>query len=151
MSTVRTIETKVLAAAAGGGVGGAVGAFILWLLGVLVWHQSSAAVDAPTAVAAVPPPVSELLLVLLAAGFAALGGYLAPHTPRPDLAVIPASDVVAQVSPAGHLVAGPASTLETGTVVNLAAPTWALTVPNPVAWTGAEPAVEPVPLVATNV
>jgi hypothetical protein len=77
------IETKVIAAIAGGGLGGALGQFSLWLLGVLVWHASSSADKATAATAAVPGPVSMLLVALVAAGGAGLAGYSAPHTSLP--------------------------------------------------------------------
>lgn len=77
------IEAKVIAAIAGGGLGGAIGQFLLWLLGVLVWHASSTADRATVATAAVPAPVSMLLVALIAAGGAGLAGYSAPHTSRP--------------------------------------------------------------------
>jgi hypothetical protein len=77
------IEAKVIAAIAGGGLGGAIGQFLLWLLGVLVWHASSTADKATVATAAVPEPVSMLLVALVAAGGAGLAGYSAPHTSRP--------------------------------------------------------------------
>ena len=83
------VEAKVYAALAGGGIGGALGSFLLWLLGVSVWHVSSSAPQSAAANAAVPPPVADLLLILLPGGLAWLAGYLAPHTPRPDLTTPP--------------------------------------------------------------
>jgi hypothetical protein len=59
--------------------------FILWLLGVILWHVSSAAGSAAAAIAAVPAPVSDVLILGIPALCAAMGGYLAPHTSRPDL------------------------------------------------------------------
>jgi len=67
---------KVIAAALGAGVGAPLGAFLVWLLGVLVWHASSAAADVDAAIAAVPAPVSALLLSVLAAGSAFVAGYV---------------------------------------------------------------------------
>lgn len=79
------IETKVIAAAAGAGGGGVVNGFLMWLLGVTLWAQPSDAASAVKAAEAVPFPVSAFVgLVLVVAG-AALGGYKAPHTERPDL------------------------------------------------------------------
>jgi hypothetical protein len=83
---LNNIETKVIAAAAGAGGGGAVSGFLLWLLGVTVWGVPKDADHATQAVAAVPMPVALLLAVALAVIGAALGGYRAPHTDRPDLA-----------------------------------------------------------------
>jgi len=79
---MNSIEAKVIAAIAGGGLGGAIGQFLLWLLGVLVWHASSSADKATAATAAVPGPVSMLLVALMAAIGAGLAGYSAPHTSR---------------------------------------------------------------------
>ncbi len=90
----RILETKVAASAAAGGVGGALASFLLWVLGVTVWGAPSAAGSADVATAAVPAPVAGLLLTLLPAGLALLGGYLAPHTHRPDLVVTPPVDQV---------------------------------------------------------
>lgn len=75
-----TIETKVIAGAAGSGVGAAAGGFLLWLAGVLIWHQPDTASAAAATVAAVPTPVSGLVLILLAVAGSAISGYAAPHT-----------------------------------------------------------------------
>lgn len=95
---MRNIETKVVAAAAGGGVGGALGPFILWLLGVLVWHVSDAADSASQAMAAVPTPIAALILAGLPAGLAWAAGYRAPHTAR-----IVEADLLPPVPPQGIL------------------------------------------------
>lgn len=78
--SIGTIETKVIAAAAGSGVGAAAGGFLLWLAGVLIWHQPNSAGAAAATVAAVPTPVSGLVLILLAVAGSAVSGYAAPHT-----------------------------------------------------------------------
>ena len=80
-----TIETKVIAAASGSGLGAAVGTFLLWLLGVTIWGVPFDATSAPRAVAAVPEPVGALLVIVVAVVGAGLAGYAAPHSPRPDL------------------------------------------------------------------
>lgn len=82
----KIIESKVAIAAAGGGVGGVLATFLLWLLGVTLWHVSASAGSADLAIAAVPAPVSAVLLTVLPAALSLLGGYLAPHTARTDLA-----------------------------------------------------------------
>ena len=87
---MRVIETKVIAAAAGSGAGAAVGSFLLWLLGVVVWHMPDTAAHATDAVAAVPGPVSAVVLAGLSIAGSAVGGYAAPHTSRPDLTSSPA-------------------------------------------------------------
>ena len=80
------VETKVWAALAGGAGGGVLVSFLLWLLGITIWHVSSTAGSASVAMAAVPTPVADLLLIGVPALSAALAGYVAPHTSRPDLA-----------------------------------------------------------------
>jgi len=92
------IEAKVIAAIAGGGLGGAVAQFLLWLLGVLVWHASNTADAATVATAAVPGPVSMLLVALIAAGGAGLAGYAAPHTSRPLPVDVPPSKTSEQIA-----------------------------------------------------
>jgi hypothetical protein len=77
-----TIETKVIAAASGAGGGSIIGAFVLWLCGVTFWHAPNSAAGAEKAIAAVPAPVSALVLAVAAAGVSALAGYWAPHTAR---------------------------------------------------------------------
>jgi hypothetical protein len=76
------VETKVVAATAGSGVGAILATFTLWLLGVFVWDVSADAAQADKAIAAVPTPVAGLVLVMLSAVAAAIGGWLAPHTSR---------------------------------------------------------------------
>lgn len=90
---LKNIEAKVVAAAygagAGGASGGAIGTFLLWLLGVTVWGQPNDAKHATDAISAVPEPVGGFLVIVLAAILAVVGavaaGYQAPHTERPDL------------------------------------------------------------------
>jgi hypothetical protein len=85
------VETKVWAAAGSGSV---VSLFALWLLGVLVWHESYTASNATHAVAAVPTPVAAAAI----AAITWIGGYLAPHTHRrPDVQVVP--EVAPEVEP----------------------------------------------------
>lgn len=83
------VEAKVLAATVGSGAGSAVGTFLLWLLGVLVWHQPDGADKAGDAIGAVPSPVAGLLLVVVSAAGAAVAGWLAPHTHVPPLPPAP--------------------------------------------------------------
>ena len=82
---MKAIESKVIAAAAGSGLGAALSAFLLWVVGVTAFGASSAADQVPKALAAVPEPVGALLAILVAIVGAFIGGYAAPHTPRPDL------------------------------------------------------------------
>ena len=82
---MRIIETKVIAAASGSGLGAAVGTFLTWLLGVTIWGAPASAEAVSKAVSAVPQPVFGLLTILVGVAGAAIGGYVAPHTTRPDL------------------------------------------------------------------
>ena len=86
LSTNGPVETKVYAALVGGVSGGAIGGFVLWLLGITVWHVSNAAASSGAAAAAVPPPVADILLWGLPGAVAWGAAWLAPHTSRPDLA-----------------------------------------------------------------
>jgi hypothetical protein len=88
------VETKVVAAAGGSGAGATVATFTLWLLGVLAWHVPNSADRAGDAIAAVPSPVAGLILVVVSALGAALGGWLAPHTHLPAEPVMPGVIVV---------------------------------------------------------
>ncbi len=88
---MKTIETKVIAAMAGGGAGAAVASFIAWLLGVTIWHASNTAGQAAQAVEAVPLPVSGFVGILLAALGALASGYAAPHTASPADSTAPES------------------------------------------------------------
>jgi len=82
---VSNIETKVIAATAGSGLGAALSTFLLWVFGVFVVGASSSADQVAKALAAVPEPVGALLAILVAILGAFVGGYSAPHTHRPDL------------------------------------------------------------------
>jgi hypothetical protein len=76
------VEAKVKAATVGAAGGGAVGAFLLWALGVLLWGAPSDADSATLAVAAVPAPVAGVVLLGIPAVVAWVAGYRARHTPR---------------------------------------------------------------------
>lgn len=82
---MRNIETKVIAAAAGSGLGSFLGSFLIWLMGVFLWHGSDAADKATDTAALVPIPVSALVLAVITIAGTYLAGYNAPHTARPDL------------------------------------------------------------------
>jgi hypothetical protein len=99
------IETKVIAAAGGAGLGGAVGTFALWLLGVLFWGSPASADKATVAVASVPEPVGALIVIVVSLVGAAFAGYRAPHTPRPDLHAAPAAPVADVPAPAADVPA----------------------------------------------
>ena len=101
---MKNLETKVIAAMGGSGLGAALSAFLLWVVGVLAFGASSAADQVPKALAAVPEPVGALLAILVAIGGAFIGGYAAPHTHRPDLST-PLEAVFSTTS--GTVVTGP--------------------------------------------
>lgn len=79
---MQTIETKVIAAGAGGLAAGEFSRFVVWLLGVVLWHQPDTALKAGEAIAAVPGPVAALVPPALGGVCAFLAGYVAPHTSR---------------------------------------------------------------------
>lgn len=113
----KIIETKVVVGAAAGGIGGALGSFLLWLLGVTIWHAPAAAGSADAATAAVPAPVAGLLLTVLPAVLALIGGWLAPHTHRPDLET-PVPELAPPAAPAAvttahDLIGYPAAAADT--------------------------------------
>jgi hypothetical protein len=107
------METKVIAAASGAGAGVIVGEFVDWTLGVTVWHQSTAASASADAIKAVPAPVAALVGLALSVLGAALAGWKAAHTSRPDTDAITISQTihnpaieqpqVAPVADVGHL------------------------------------------------
>lgn len=82
-TTLNPVRAKVLAAAAGAGIGAAAGTFLLWLLGVTIWGASYAAPDADVALAAVPAPVAGLLLAGVAAASSFVAGYMKTETETP--------------------------------------------------------------------
>jgi hypothetical protein len=75
MSASNPTSPKVIASAAGAGVGATVSTLIVWLLGVVVWKQPMTAAAVNDAVTAVPSPVAGLILLLLTAASAAVPGY----------------------------------------------------------------------------
>lgn len=84
----KRIETKVYGAVVGTALGGALATFLVWLLGVLVWHAPNTAAAADDALRAVPYPVSGLLLALLGLAGTAVGGYSAPRTTDAERGVV---------------------------------------------------------------
>ena len=94
MTPKAPVETKVVAGTAGAGAGAVVSQFVLWLLGCWAWGASWAAEKAVDAVAAVPGPVSALIVLVITVIGAYIAGWLAPHTHRPN-----PSPIVAKVNP----------------------------------------------------
>lgn len=70
------LEAKVIAGMAGSGGGAIVGQFVVYLLGTTIYAHG------------VPDEVKALVLTGCAAGVAAVAGWLAPHTARPDQPVV---------------------------------------------------------------
>lgn len=103
MSDSPPVETKVVAARAGAGGGAIVTAFLVWFLGVFIWHAPGTAEGATKATAAVPFPVAALIGVIVAVVCTHVSGYWAAHTLRPDLgetpAPVPPAVPVAPVAP----------------------------------------------------
>lgn len=83
MKKTAPVETKVVAGTAGAGAGAVISQFILWMLGCWAWGAPWAAGKAADAVAAVPGPVSGLVVLVVTVIGAYGAGWLAPHTPRP--------------------------------------------------------------------
>lgn len=83
---MKNIEQKVLAAVIGSGIGAALSQFLIWLLGVLVWHAPGGAEGATAAMAAVPGPVTGLVTAVFVVVGTFILAYRAEHTARPDLA-----------------------------------------------------------------
>jgi hypothetical protein len=75
MNSDNPLSPKVVASAAGAGLGTAISSLIVWLLGVLVWGQPGTAAAVNDAMAAVPTPVSGLVFLLVTAVSAAGPGY----------------------------------------------------------------------------
>lgn len=75
-------ESKVIASTGTSGLAALFGVYTVWQLGVTVFGASADADKAVEAAQAVPYPVSGLILALLPVLGAAIGGYLAPHSPR---------------------------------------------------------------------
>ncbi len=75
MSTENPISPKAIAATTGAGLGAAFGTLITWLLGVTVWGASAEADRVADAMAAVPSPITALIVLLIPAGLAAVLGW----------------------------------------------------------------------------
>lgn len=71
------IERKVHAGAAGAGAGAAIAGAIVWALDWWWWT--------PGMSGDLPPEVTALVVAVTAAASSWVAGYIARHTPRPDL------------------------------------------------------------------
>lgn len=71
------VEAKVKAGTAGAGIGAAAGAAAVWAVDTYLWT--------PGVEGDLPAPVAGLVLAAAAAAAAYVSGWLARHTPRPDL------------------------------------------------------------------
>lgn len=88
-----TVEHKVTAGAAGGGVGGTLAAVAVWALGTYVYHGD------------VPAAVQAAVYALLPAVVAFASGWAVKHTPRQDdflrlVALLADETTTATVAPA---------------------------------------------------
>lgn len=79
------VETKVIASTGGFIGSSALATFLVWLLGAWAWDAGFGADQVSDAIAAVPAPVSGLLLLVLGSVGTFAAGWAAPHTHRPDL------------------------------------------------------------------
>jgi hypothetical protein len=75
MSAENPISPKAIASTTGAGLGAAIATLITWILGVLVWNESSGASNVSDALAAVPSPVSAVVLLVIPAALAAISGW----------------------------------------------------------------------------
>jgi hypothetical protein len=87
-------EPKVVAATSSAGLAAIVAGYVNWQIGVSVFHASASGAKVSEAVAAVPQPLSALLLAAIPAAAALIGGYLAPHAARPPEPVKAADNAV---------------------------------------------------------
>lgn len=78
----KAVEGKVWGATVGSGAGATISAFVLWLLGVFVFHAQASAGNSVEAVASVPGPVAGIVALAITAGGTFLGGYITKHTTR---------------------------------------------------------------------
>lgn len=75
--------SKVKAGGAGAGLGSLVGTFLVWLLGATAWGAGADASQVEAALAAVPAPVSGLLIALVALAGSVLAGYVTTERVAP--------------------------------------------------------------------
>jgi hypothetical protein len=75
MSAENPVSPKVVASTAGAGLGAVLSSFIIWGLGVLIWKEPPTADAVNAAVAAVPAPVSGMILLIISVLGAAIPGY----------------------------------------------------------------------------
>ncbi|MFT4226701.1 hypothetical protein [Micropruina sp.] len=75
MSAENPVSPKVLASAAGAGAGASVSTLLIWVLGVTVWGQAPSASDVDQALAAVPAPVSSVIVLLVTVLASAASGW----------------------------------------------------------------------------
>ena len=75
MSAENPVSPKAIASTTGAGLGAAVGTLVTWILGVTAWNEPSAASNASDAIAAVPSPVSAVIVLVIPAALAAVLGW----------------------------------------------------------------------------
>lgn len=75
MSAANPISPKVVAASAGAGLGGVAATAILWVLGATFFDAGWSAANASDAIAAVPLPLSGVIVGMVGVVTAGLPGY----------------------------------------------------------------------------
>jgi len=76
------ISPKVTTATVGAGTSGVIGTFVLWVTGLFFGGSADASAVEAT-LAAVPAPVTMLVLVIVAAAFTFVAGYVKPDDRSP--------------------------------------------------------------------
>lgn len=75
MSAQNPVSPKVIASAAGAGAGATVSSLVVWVLGVTFWGAPTSAQAADQAIAAVPGPVSGIVVLAVTVVSSALFGW----------------------------------------------------------------------------
>lgn len=75
MSAQNPVSPKVIAATAGAGVGATLSTLVIWVVGVVFWKQPATAAAVSDAIAAVPSPLSGLILLAVTGTSAGVPGF----------------------------------------------------------------------------
>ncbi|MEZ0577209.1 hypothetical protein [Nocardioides sp. MH1] len=86
MSVQNPVSPKAIASTAGAGLGAALTTLLTWVLGVVFWDADSSADKAGDAIAAVPTPVSGIVILVIPVALAAVAGWKVtdPHRVTTD-------------------------------------------------------------------